>query len=172
MIHVCSLRAAQGEIDLHGIRRMISILGPETPHRRFDGVSHSDHLQMTFNDVAAATDGMMSPGASDVETLLHFVRRWDKASPLLVHCWAGVSRSTAAAYIAQCALNPRADAFKLAQDLRDISPSATPNRMMVAFADELLGRDGRMVEGIAKIGRGADAFEGGPFKWELDQPPV
>ncbi len=172
MIHVCSLRAAQVEIDLHGIRRVISILGPETPHRRFEGVAHDQHLQMTFNDVEAAMDGMMSPAASDVETLLQFVRRWDRASPLLIHCWAGVSRSTAAAYIAQCALNPRADAIKLAQDLRDVSASATPNRMMVAFADELLGRDGRMVEGIAKIGRGEDAFEGGPFNWQLDQPPV
>jgi predicted protein tyrosine phosphatase len=167
MIHVCSLRAAQGEIDLHGIRRVISILGPETPHRRFDGVAHSDHLQMTFNDISAAMDGMMSPAASDVETLLHFVRRWDRASPLLIHCWAGVSRSTAAAYVAQCALHPRADEMEMANALRAVSPSATPNRMMVSFADEMLGRDGRMTAAITSIGRGEDAFEGGPFSWDL-----
>lgn len=167
MIHVCSLRAAQGEIELHGIRHVISILGPETPHRRFDGVAHVDHLQMTFNDVAAAMGGMLTPAAADVEMLLQFVRRWERASPLLIHCWAGVSRSTAAAYIAQCALDPRADEFRLAQGLRDVSPSATPNRMMVAFGDELLGRDGRMVDGIAAIGRGEDAFEGEAFKWDL-----
>jgi predicted protein tyrosine phosphatase len=167
MIHVCSLRAAQEQITLIGAKRVISILGPETPHRRFDGVEHDHHLQLTFNDISAAMDGMLSPGATDIQTLLAFVRDWDQASPILIHCWAGVSRSTAAAYIAQCALNPRRDEFEIAQALRDVSPSATPNRMMVSFADDLLGRNGKMSEAITSIGRGADAFEGGPFRWDV-----
>lgn len=174
MIHVCSLRAAQGEIDRHGIRRVISILGPETPHRRFDGVADAGHLQLTFNDISAAMEGMLSPAVSHVESLVRFARHWDRTTPLLIHCWAGVSRSTAAAFIAQCALHPKADEMVLANCLRDISPSATPNRMMVSFADGMLGRDGRMIEAVAAMGRGADAFEGGPFAWKLgwDQPPV
>jgi predicted protein tyrosine phosphatase len=167
MIHVCSLRAAQEHINLIGATRVVSILGPETPHRRFDGVAHDRHLQLTFNDISAAMDGMLSPGATHIETLLTFVRDWDQASPMLIHCWAGVSRSTAAAYIAQCALNPRKDEAELAQALREVSPSATPNRMMVSFADELLGRSGRMSEAVASIGRGADAFEGAPFRWDV-----
>jgi predicted protein tyrosine phosphatase len=167
MIHVCSLRAAQGQIDLHGVRHVVSILGPETPHRRFDGVAHENHLQLTFNDIGAAMEGMQSPAAEHIHALIDFVKAWDRASPLLIHCWAGVSRSTAAAYITQCALNPRTDEGALAQALRDVSPSATPNRMMVGFADDFLGRGGRMSEAIAAIGRGADAFEGGPFRWDV-----
>jgi predicted protein tyrosine phosphatase len=31
------------------------------------------------------------------------------------------------------------------------------------LADDVLGREGRMVKAIGKIGRGADAFEGTPF---------
>jgi predicted protein tyrosine phosphatase len=38
---------------------------------------------------------------------------------------------------------------------------------MVAIADELLGRDGRMVDAVAAIGRGADAFEGVVFSWPI-----
>jgi predicted protein tyrosine phosphatase len=167
MIHVSSLRAAQGVIDHHDIHRVVSILGPETPHRRFHGVAHENHLQLTFNDISAAMEGMQSPAVGHVETLLKFVQGWGQNSPMLIHCWAGVSRSTAAAYITQCALEPQADESKLAKRLRAISPSATPNRMMVRLADEILNRGGRMEEAIAAIGRGADAFEGGPFRWDL-----
>jgi predicted protein tyrosine phosphatase len=158
MIHVCSLRAAQEQISLHGIRRVVSILSPETPHRRFDGVVDQNHLQLTFNDIAMATEGMTTPGASDVETLLRFVKDWDRTTPMLFHCWAGVSRSTAGAFITQ---------LVLAQALRHASPSATPNRMMVSFADHLLAREGQMNEAVAAIGRGVDAYEGTPFRWEF-----
>jgi predicted protein tyrosine phosphatase len=52
----------------------------------------------------------------------------------------------------------------LAQELRDASPSATPNRLLVSHVDALLGRDGRMVAAIDSIGRGQDAYEGTPFR--------
>ena len=82
---------------------------------------------------------------------------------MLIHCWAGISRSTAAAYTALCMLRPDSDEEALARELRAASPSATPNRLIVSLADDILGRDGRMVKAIAGIGRGADAFEGTPF---------
>jgi predicted protein tyrosine phosphatase len=82
---------------------------------------------------------------------------------MLIHCWAGISRSTAAAYTALCLFRPQADEETLAQELRAASPSATPNRLIVSLADEVLGRQGRMVKAVAGIGRGADAFEGTPF---------
>ena len=80
-----------------------------------------------------------------------------------MHCWAGISRSTAAAYILAIAINPDLDKEALAQELRRRAPSATPNPLLVSMADEKLGRGGRMVAAIARIGRGADAFSGTPF---------
>jgi predicted protein tyrosine phosphatase len=38
---------------------------------------------------------------------------------------------------------------------------------MVRFADEILGRRGRMVEAVEMIGRGSDAFEGVIFNWNI-----
>ena len=87
---------------------------------------------------------------------------------MVVHCYAGISRSTAAAYIGLCALRPDLDEFLLAERLRRAAPSATPNARLVAAADRLLGRRGRMSEAIAAIGRGVDAFEGTPFALPLD----
>jgi predicted protein tyrosine phosphatase len=86
-----------------------------------------------------------------------------------VHCYAGISRSTAAAFVAVCALVPDRDEEEIAYDLRQRSPSATPNRLIVEIADRMLGRDGRMARAIASIGRGEDAFEGTPFVLDLDR---
>ncbi|MBO6508490.1 MAG: tyrosine protein phosphatase, partial [Roseibium sp.] len=61
-----------------------------------------------------------------------------------------------------------ADEYQLAQTLRERSPSATPNARLVAMADKKLGREGRMIDAIRKIGRGANAFEGTPFAMPID----
>ena len=100
---------------------------------------------------------------ADAERLVAFLSSWQRERPVLIHCWAGISRSTAAAYTALCMFRPDASEEELAQELRAASPSATPNRLIVSLADEVLGRNGRMVKAIGKIGRGADAFEGTPF---------
>ena len=59
---------------------------------------------------------------------------------MLIHCFAGVSRSTAAAFIAACALAPNRDEATIARALRAASPTATPNARLVALADAALGR--------------------------------
>jgi predicted protein tyrosine phosphatase len=161
MIIVCGLNAAQSQIDLYGAKSVISILGPETPHREFNGVAQ--HLRLTFNDVNAVTPGLMAPQLRDAEKLVTFIKDWKQETPLLIHCWMGISRSTASAFAALCILRPELDEMVLAQELRAASPSATPNRMITIQVDELLKRQGCMLRAVESIGRGADAFEGRPF---------
>jgi predicted protein tyrosine phosphatase len=161
MIVVCGLNAAQSQIHLHGAKSVISILSPDTPHRDFMGIDK--HLRLTFNDVNAAVPGLVAPQSADAVRLVEFIRNWDRASPLLIHCWAGISRSTASAFAALCILQPHISEMSHAKTLRQAAPSATPNRLITAQVDQLLGRDGRMSEAVEAIGRGADAFEGTPF---------
>jgi predicted protein tyrosine phosphatase len=85
-----------------------------------------------------------------------------------VHCWAGISRSTAGAFITACALNPQRDEMKLARAIRDASPTATPNARLIALADRILDRNGRMVAAIEAIGRGIACHEGTPFRIDLE----
>jgi predicted protein tyrosine phosphatase len=73
---------------------------------------------------------------------------------MLIHCYAGISRSTATAYIAACVHNPEADEHGIARALRTASPTATPNRRFIALADAALARNGRMNRAIEAIGRG------------------
>lgn len=164
MIIVCSLRASREQVAQTGATKAISILSPDSDFPVFESLHDDNHLRLSFNDVAAASPGMTTPGAQDMQKLLGFVKSWDREAPLLIHCWAGVSRSTAAAYIAMCFLQPQRDEAELAWALREASPSATPNPLLIALADEALGRDGRMRQAIEDIGRGAYAYEGGPFK--------
>jgi predicted protein tyrosine phosphatase len=163
MIVVCSLRAAHEQVARNQASHVISILSPESEFPQFDTVKGDQHLKLSFNDIAISTAGLAAPQSHDLQRLLGFIRGWDQQYPMLIHCWAGVSRSTAAAYIATCLLKPKLDEEELATELRLASPSATPNPMLIALADQALSRDGRMKRAIANIGRGADAFEGGPF---------
>ena len=118
-------------------------------------------------DIVEAQLGQVLPADAHVRELLDFAGAWDQVEPLLIHCYAGVSRSTAAAFIAACALAPKRDEGEIARALRAASPTATPNARLVTLADAALDRGGRMVAAIAAIGRGAECFKGEPFALAL-----
>ena len=168
MIHVCSLSKVEETVTRTGAERLLSLLAAGTDVIRPASILAENHLHLVMHDIAVAQDGMTMPGEEHVRALLDFAYRWDRAKPMVVHCYAGISRSTASAYIIAAALAPRRDEAELARTLRFLSPSATPNPRLIAVADTLLGRDGRMIAAIAAIGRGADAFEGTPFELDIE----
>ncbi len=168
MIHVCPLSKLDETVARTRAERLVSLLAVGTEMTRPASIAGENHLYLAMNDIAEAQGGMTLPGENHVRRLLDFTRRWDRARPLVVHCYAGISRSTAAAYIVAAALRPERDEDELAGTLRRLSPSATPNSRLIAVADTLLGRQGRMVEAVRRIGRGADAFEGTPFGLPLE----
>lgn len=168
MIHVCSLAKLEETVARSRAERVLSLLAAGTEVTRPASISRENHLHLVMHDIAVAQDGMTMPGEDHVRNLLDFARKWDRAKPMVVHCYAGISRSTASAYIIAAALAPKRDEAELALSLRALSPSATPNPRLIAVADALLGRDGRMISAIEAIGRGADAFEGTPFVLRID----
>jgi predicted protein tyrosine phosphatase len=166
-IIVSPLAAVQLLVNRHKVSHVVSLLGPETPHRSFSGIADVNHLKLTLHDIIAPADGFTAPAADHVETLIKFLKAREGEDPMLIHCWAGISRSTASAFTAMCLYNPDVDEYKLAQQLRALSHVATPNRRIVAFADDIMGRQGRMVDAVDAIGRGEDAFEGVIFQWKM-----
>jgi len=147
---------------------MITLLSPQTPFDRPPSVDPARHLVLDMNDISARLEGMTAPEESHIVRLLDFAAGWDRSRPLLIHCWMGISRSTAAAYITALGLNPSRDEEEMALELRRRAPSATPNARMVALADRVLDRQGRMIAAVSRIGRGADAAHGTPFVLPLD----
>lgn len=160
---VSSLRDLPATVAEHGALDLVTLVNADTDVTRPAEIAPERHLFLGMNDIAAPLDGMILPGDDHLDALLEFGHRWDRHKPLAVHCWAGISRSTAAAYILAIAINEELDEEALALELRRRAPSATPNALLIALADRKLGRQGRMVEAIRRIGRGADAFSGTPF---------
>lgn len=129
------------------------------------------HVALRFNDIVEPMEGLVMPSENIVRAILDFGAAWktaDTGAPLLVHCFAGISRSTAAAYILACAFSRPGREQPLALALRAASPSATPNSLMIALADKMLAREGRMVTAIQAVGRGVFAAEGVPFDVVFD----
>src|SRR3984885_4259201 len=168
MIHVCSLARLHEIVADTGARHVVSLIGDEANLVRPQSVAAENHLWLRLHDISAPLDGYIMPDEEHVADLLRFVRGWDRRSPLVVHCYMGISRSTASAYASVCALNPRRDEASIAQALRRASPTATPNARIVSLADKLLGRDGRMGAAIENIGRGVMTTEAEPFRLDLE----
>lgn len=168
LIHVCPLSKVEATVKRAGAQGLVSLLSTDTEMTRPAVISAQNHLLLVMNDIAEMRAGMTMPGEAHVRRLLDFARSWDRAQPLVVNCYAGVSRSPASAYIIAAALAPSRSEVELAQTLRFLSPTATPNPRLIAVADALLGRNGRMVAAIKAIGRGADTFEGVPFVLEIE----
>jgi len=166
-INVCSLSLLDATVMATGARQVLTLINVGTKVVRPVTVEEKMHLFLGMNDITEYADGQILPGEDHLSQLLRFVQAWDQSTPLVVHCYAGVSRSTAAAFTTACALNPHLDEFELAQTIRRLSPTATPNRRIVALADERLGRNGRMLAAVDAIGRGEDCFEGVPFALTL-----
>ena len=167
MIHVCSLARLHETVETVGARRIITLMRNTDQVLRPEQVSKENHLILNMDDICEPLEGYEMPCKADVERLIEFVRGWDRAAPMVVHCYAGISRSTAAAYTAACTVNPQRDEAEIAKALRAASPIATPNARIVALADQTLGRNGRMVRAIQDIGLGQSAYEGNPFRIDL-----
>ena len=118
------------------------------------------HLRVSVHDVIEPADGILCPDLNHVAGLLDFARGWDRASPFLIHCWAGISRSTAAGYIVLCDLHGPGHERRIAQMLRFHAPYAQPNRLMIRHADQLLERKGRMIAAIGELPSPQPAWEG------------
>jgi predicted protein tyrosine phosphatase len=168
MIHVCPLSRLNETVADTGARHVVSLIGDEARLERPASIAAENHLWLRLHDISSPLDGYIVPGEQHVAELLAFVRDWDRRAPLVVHCYMGISRSTASAYAAVCALNPRRAEDDIAQALRQASPTATPNSRIVSLADRLLGRDGRMVAAIETIGRGVMTAEAEPFRLDLE----
>lgn len=141
---------------------VVSLMSPGTPAPLLQRPA----LCLQFNDIAEERPGLIAPDRGHVTALLDFAMLHASAGSLIIHCYAGISRSPAAAFIVAAALWPAEDEYALALALRQASASATPNPRLVALADAYLGRNGRMIEAIRAIGRGADAYEGECFRLE------
>jgi predicted protein tyrosine phosphatase len=168
MIHVCSLAALPETVRLTGASHVLTVMANVDQVLRPETILPENHLKVSVDDITEELEGFVAPCEDHISQVLGFVRGWDRNAPLVVHCYAGISRSTASAFAAACALNPHRDELAIARAIRAASPIASPNRLIVSLADKALGREGRMVRALDAIGPGALSVEGRPFRLDLE----
>jgi predicted protein tyrosine phosphatase len=168
MIYVCSLAALPATVEATGASHVLTVMANVEQVQRPASVLDVNHLRISMDDINEQIDGFVAPSSAHVEQALAFIRKWDRKAPLVIHCYAGISRSTASAFMAACALNPQRDENTIADQIRKASPSAYPNRLIVTLADQLLGRQGRMIRALDRMGPGNMSVEGRPFRVDLD----
>ena len=168
MIHVCSLSALPETVKATGASHILTVMAKVDQVQRPASVLEINHLRVQVDDITEHMDGFVAPCETHIEQILNFVRNWDRSAPMVVHCFAGISRSTASAFAAACMLNPHRDEIAIARQIRAASPIAQPNRLIVSLADKALGRDGRMLRALDEMGPGSMSVEGRPFRVDLE----
>jgi predicted protein tyrosine phosphatase len=168
MIHVCSLAALPDTVKLTGASHVLTIMAKVEQVQRPQSVLEINHLKVQVDDITEPMEGFVAPDDTHIERVLNFVRGWNRNAPLVIHCYAGISRSTASAFAAACALNPHRDEISIARQIRAASPIAAPNRLIVSLADKALGREGRMLRALDEMGPSNMPVEGMPFRVDLD----
>jgi predicted protein tyrosine phosphatase len=148
---VCGLDELDGHAG-RGVTHVLSILDPDWPEPEAL-LAFDPHFRATFrfHDAIEPAQGVVLPGRADIEAILAFGREAGDVSHLLIHCHAGISRSTAAMLMILAQAYPRESEDAAGERLLAIRPQAWPNSRMIAFADELLGRDGRLTAAVSRI---------------------
>jgi predicted protein tyrosine phosphatase len=149
---VTPLSSLADTLTAHAPSHLISLLSPEHMIETPAGFPAALHLKLGVNDIIDPAAGTAPPARHHVDELLAFSRSWDATQPLLIHCWAGISRSMASAFTILCdRLGPGRE-IEIARAMRRRAPHAQPNRLLVSHADEALGRGGRMVLALNSMG--------------------
>ena len=160
-IHVCCLKEVGGHAAALGPSRLISLVPgyeqPATP----PGMPPENHLRLEIDDIVEPMPGLILPQAEHVLRLVDFYGRWNGQTPMLVHCAAGKSRSMAAALVG-LAMKADLPEIDIARRMRQAAPHASPNPRIVALADDILQREGRLVAALEAMGE-AQEIETGPL---------
>jgi predicted protein tyrosine phosphatase len=158
LLTVCGLE----ELTLHGSRgvtHVLSILDPEWPEpEAFASFPAHHRTILRFHDAIQPGPGLVLPAQGHVEAIIGFGRSlaaWEHQDErhLLVHCHAGISRSTAAMAILMAQVEPDMDEDSLFAQLTRMRAKAWPNSRMIGFADAMLGRGGRLTQALGRLYR-------------------
>ncbi|MEE2691178.1 MAG: hypothetical protein VX640_06535 [Pseudomonadota bacterium] len=150
MLIVSSLSQACRAFAAHKPARVLSLLSEEEELPCFDSLPDDRHLKLYVPRESCAKS-ISDAAHKRAEEIVRFVNDWDGEGDILIHCNRGISRSMAAAFIILCIKEPQTSEAAHAARLRRIAPYADPCPLLVSYADDFMGREGRMLEAIEDL---------------------
>ena len=171
MLTVCGVDEIPAQRD-RAVTHVLSLLDPGWPEiTSFSEFAAHRRAVMHFHDIIDEDPEKSAPTKADVAKILTFGAELAEeqaqftARHLLVHCQMGISRSTAAMLMLLTQMYPNESEDELFARLRQIRPQAWPNSRMIGFADDLLGRKGRLLAALGPHYSEALKFEPKYREW-------
>ena len=151
-ITVCGIEELAGHCGT-GASHVLSILDPVAPvPEAFGAYGEHDRLELRFDDIIEDTPGHIAPDLSHVDQILAFGRSLTAepaaSAHLLVHCHAGISRSTASMALILAQAMPSESAEAVIERVHAIREKAWPNLRLIEIGDRMLGRSGSLVAAV------------------------
>lgn len=147
-VFVCQKNKVHDTVKVTGAKHVLSLLDPGDRLYLTPRLQEINHLHLKCEDVLDE-NAWAAPTREQVQELLEWARCIPDEDTLVVHCFAGVSRSTAAA-IAILA-DRLGNANAAVQRIKSVRPQLCPNPVITKFADEILGLDGKLYEECEKV---------------------
>lgn len=114
------------------------------------GFPNADIHFSTFDDTEGS-EMAHAPATSDILACLKYVRTVPENSHLLIHCMAGVSRSSAIAMTIISDFYGSGSERDAALSVKQIRPTANPNRLILQLTDEVLERGGALTKAADEV---------------------
>lgn len=149
-ITICGLHEIVGCFDAR-TTHAISILDPDSDEPDgFATLATENLLRLRFHDVIEPMPTISAPDNGHIAAILQFgtAMKAHDAPRLLIHCHAGISRSTATAIILLAHHGATAEAA--VERVVAVRPIAWPNLRMIEIGDRMLKLDQRLVRAVRR----------------------
>ena len=158
MIIVCSLKDLKDVCENFKPSHVISAIDPGYAPKTPEGVNH--HLKLGFDDITEVSNKnqifrlntkdfpQLPPNNSHSDSIINFSETWNKESPIVIHCWCGVSRSMATAIYLMCK-NDMSNIDRNIRYIRSVAPHANPNKVLIKLFENALNLGTKITSSIA-----------------------
>jgi predicted protein tyrosine phosphatase len=148
-ISICGIEEL-APFERRGVTHLLSVLDPDYPEpESLSLLSPGHRLQLRFHDAIDTKPGEILVELEHVRQVLEFGKDLPVADGhLLVHCHAGISRSTAFTILLVAQALPEVSSAEIVAEIVRVRDRAWPNLRIIELGDELLGRKGTLVAAV------------------------
>ena len=147
--HICGRSQLSKTMKKVGATHVLSLTDMDKRPFLRPGFDPANWLWLKFEDVIFEQE-LYAPTKLHVALILEWGLKLPEDAVVVVHCEAGVSRSTAAVLAMMVDRSPDDIAGCVAK-LLELRSQACPNPLITRFADELIGCDGKLHEAAEKV---------------------
>lgn len=162
MFTVCSKSQVYERVKKIDATHLITMLDPDDHMYKPVSIKQENHLFLKFED-EESDEHLLAPTMLHCQRILDFGEKLPDDAITVVHCFAGISRSTAAALALHVQRHHDIDAARawLAKD----RPQAMPNMLMAQHFDKLLGMNGKFLQLCDQINSNRLIVAQGTLDW-------